>query len=143
MILSIADDDVSGRSDGDTLEALELPVAAAPTAEGAEKTALRCEYLYAIVARVRDNYEALIVDRHATGKLELSLLGALGAEGRQHTPVDVEYLDPVVVAVADYDTIRAAHRYVMRMFQLTTSATARAELTHECSIRLEHLLNSK
>lgn len=139
MILAIADDDVTGRRDGDTLQALEFTVTATPAAERLQERALWAEDLYSVVTGVCDDDVALVVDSDASWELELTLVGALGSEGGQHAPVHVEYLNTMVVAVADDHAVRVAHRDVVWMFQLATSASAGAEFAHERAVRLKHL----
>lgn len=49
MIFALADDDVSGGSDGNALEALKFAVAAAPVAKSSEENSFGRENLYAVV----------------------------------------------------------------------------------------------
>lgn len=139
MILAIADDDVTGRCDGNTLQTLEFTVTATPSAKRLEERPLRAEYLYSVVARVGDHDVTLVIDSDTPWKLELTLVGALRPERGQHTTVHVEYLDTMVVPVAHDHAIRVAHRDVMRMFQLATSASAGTEFPHERAVRLKYL----
>lgn len=74
MILAVADDDVAGGGDGDSLKTFEFAVAAAPTAKGLEEGAIGAEDLYAIVAGVSDDDVALIVHRDAPRELELAFV---------------------------------------------------------------------
>ena len=116
MILAIANDNVTGGSNGDTLESFELAIAASPATKGLQERAFRGKYLYTIVSWIRDYNKALIIDGDATRKLELTLVRTLGTESRYDPAVHVEYLNSMVVPVADYHAICVAHRDVMRMF---------------------------
>lgn len=74
MILAIADDDVTGRCDGNTLQTLEFTVTATPSAKRLEERPLRAEYLYSVVARVGDHDVTLVIDSDTPWKLELTLV---------------------------------------------------------------------
>lgn len=64
MVLAIADQDVTVRHDRHALKPLELGVAGAPRAKSAQEATVRMEDLNAIVARICNTDEALVVDGH-------------------------------------------------------------------------------
>lgn len=80
MILSIADDDIARRSDGNTFESFEFGLTTAPAAESSQKFPVGRENLNSIVARVGDDNEALFVDRDTARILELTIARTLAAE---------------------------------------------------------------
>lgn len=134
MVLAVADEDVARAGDGDALEALELSVARAPRAEGAQESAVRVEDLDAIVARVGYADVPLIVYSYTPRELKLPLLRALATEAGEHPSIDVEDLDAMVVGVRDQDSVRTGDGDVVWVLQLTGLTSKRAELAHECAI---------
>ena len=67
MVLPVSDKDVAAGVDGNALQTLELGVALAPTAEGAEEGPVRVEDLDPVVARVGHKDETLFVDSYSSG----------------------------------------------------------------------------
>lgn len=120
MIFSIADQYIAIRHDGDALKSFELWIARTPGSEGLQETAIRIEYLDAVVAWIGHEHVSLIVYCHATGiqhlsnqedmiglqsdfcnillgiyvpwKFKLTIFRTFGTEGREYFSIDVENL---------------------------------------------------
>lgn len=82
MILAIADDNVAGGGDSDSLETFEFAVAAAPAAKGFEESAIGAEDLYAVIAGISNDDVALIVHGNTPWELKLALIRAFRTERR-------------------------------------------------------------
>lgn len=66
MIFPIANQNISIGHDGHALESFEFSIARSPRSERSQETAVRMENLYAIIARIGNAYESLVVHRHTT-----------------------------------------------------------------------------
>ena len=105
VVLLVADIDEAEAVGADAPRVVELPVAVALAAEGAEELAAGVEYLDAVVVAVRNDELADSVDSDAGQAIEFAFAVAVAAQPEAQLTALVEDLDSMVGGVSHHNRV--------------------------------------
>jgi len=139
MIFSVGDNYSTIVANNNPFDPFELTIGGTPRTQHGQKTTIRIEHLYSIIAAICNCDKPLIVDGDTSWIFEFPFVKSFGTEREQKVAAVVENLNPMVATVRDKKLILFVDCDEMGILKLAFFATVHAKFATVRAVGLKHL----